>query len=127
MYFNNKTIDKLSFPDFYIEKMEFDPCKKNLLIAVEGAWLEFNGGKKLGKGVLRIDSWETVIIKSYHPKSSFWQVEDPLSTDRLKDLCEVKYGDSMITLCGFGKKNGYWMEWHFTNPEISADFGSSHK
>ncbi|MBS0627214.1 MAG: hypothetical protein JSS09_03270 [Verrucomicrobia bacterium] len=41
----------LSFPDFDIEKFEFNLAEKKLTIFLEGAWLDIDGRFQLGKGV----------------------------------------------------------------------------
>lgn len=122
MHFDTNTISKLSFPDFIIENMKFDPAQQKLSVALEGAWLDFDEGHKLGKGIITIDSWKEIHVRTYNSQTDSWTIEDPRQTDVLRDLCEVKYGESSVTLYGFGKMHGLWMEWQFIHPVIYADF-----
>ncbi len=119
--FNEKTINKLSFPDFNIETMEFLPAQKKVLIKIEGA-LSDDEENILGRGFLLFHSWKDISIRSFNYELNEWIDLNQSSADNLKDLCEVKTSDSTITLCGFGKMNGWWTEWTFIDSKLIAEF-----
>ena len=113
---------KLSFPDFDVEKMEFLPQKKMLKIFIDGAWLDIEEGMQLGKGVLFFSDWENLSIRRFDSTIEKWFTVEELRIECLEDLCEVKFSDSTVSLCGFGKKNGQWMEWKIVNTKMHAEF-----
>ncbi len=118
-------IKNLSFPDFDIEKIAFFPEKKILKIFIEGAWLEVDGGSLLGKGVLCFYDWADFSISRFDPYIKNWsKVEELTNVEPLKDLCEMKFANSIIYLYGFGKQIGYWMEWKIQKPKMYAEFDS---
>ena len=121
---NENMIKNLSFPDFEVEKMEFFLQEKVLKISVEGAWLEINGGIQLGKGVLFFKDWESLSINRFNSTSEKWSPIEEASAESLRDLCEVKFFDSVISLCGFGSHTGQWIEWKIVNAKIYAEFDS---
>jgi hypothetical protein len=112
----------LSFPDFNVEKMEFLPEQKILKVFVEGAWLGINGGTVLGKGVLFFNDWDVSSISRYDPILEKWYELEISNSEELRDLCEVKFSNSNISLCGFGKKLGQWLEWKISNAKMHAEF-----
>ena len=121
----DKTMMKnLSFPDFEIEKMEFSSQRKILKLFVEGAWLEANGGTKLGKGVLFFNDWVSISISKFDPSIEKWVSVEESTPEMLRDLCEVKFFNSNVSLCGFGRNSGQWLEWKITHTKMSAEFES---
>lgn len=123
-----KTLDEihirnLSFPDFDVEKMQFSPEKKTLKIYVEGAWLdEDEGGGELGNGVLFFSNWEFIEIKRFEYITKNWCQVEEVDPEFLKDICEFKFLNSSVALCGFGGKSGEWLEWKITNSKMYAEF-----
>jgi len=113
---------KLSFPDYEVEKMEFFPQTKTLALVVDGGWLDVEDGVQLGKGVLFFKNWENLLIRRYNPLTSIWTNVEELSAEPLRDLCEVKFFNSSVNLCGFGKELGFWLEWQILNTEMYAEF-----
>ena len=121
---NESMMKKLSFPDFEVEKMEFSLKEKILKIFVEGAWLDINEGIKLGKGILFFNEWESLSINRFNSSTKRWSMVDESSLEPLRDLCEVKFFDCTISLSGFGKKFGQWMEWKIVKATMHAEFES---
>lgn len=121
-YFNERSMKNLSFPDFEVEKMEFLPEQKILKIYVQGAWLEENGGKILGKGILFFKNWETLSMRRYDPILEKWFEEEIANFEELRDLSEVKFFNSNAFLNGFGKRVGHWLEWKIVNTTMYAEF-----
>lgn len=114
-------ISNLSFPDFDVEKMEFSPQEKTLKVFVQGAWLEENGGEMLGKGVLFFNNWESLSINRLDPVTDIWTLLENIP-EYLVDLCEVRFLNSDVHLCGFGKTTGRWLEWRLKHTEMHAEF-----
>lgn len=121
-YLDAQMMKNLSFPDFEVEKMELSPQEKTLKIFVEGAWLDIDGGTKLGKGVLFFKGWESLAINRFNPITEKWSLVEEVSPETLRDLCEIKFFDASISLSGFGKTLGQWMEWRISNVDMHAEF-----
>lgn len=114
----------LSFPDIDVEKMEFSPVEKVLRVFISGAWLDIKGenSKQLGKGILFIDAWDTLSIQQFDALEEKWEILNTSAPEFLRDLCEVKLSDNTISLCGFGKESGVWVEWKINHAKIHAEF-----
>jgi hypothetical protein len=119
---NEDMMKNLSFPDFEVEKMEFFPQEKTLKIFVEGAWLDLDGGSKLGKGALFFKEWDSLSINRFDPATEKWSLVEGIPVEPLRDLCETKFFDSTVSLCGFGKQMGQWLEWKIVNAKMHAEF-----
>ena len=119
---DEKKMKNLSFPDFDVEKFEFSPQKKELKIFIEGAWLDMDGGSQLGKGILYFNDWENLSISRFDPNIEKWSDLNESSVEPLKDICEMKFNDSTISLYGFGKKTGHWMGWEIRKAKMHAEF-----
>lgn len=120
--FSQEEMEKVSFPDYNVDKMEYFPEKKIIRIFVDGAWVTtgFREGYELGKGVLFFNDWESLTVKRYH-KDVDKDVEE-IPNETLADLCEVIFSDSNAILRGFSKKVRHWMEWKIVNVKMHAEF-----
>lgn len=119
---DEKMMQYLSFPDMQVEKMEFEPQNKRLDILVNGAFLDVNNIGILGRGVLHFNDWESISIRRFDPFSEEWLETDNVEPEELKDLCEVCFTSSDVSLCGFGKTIGNWLEWKIKNTKMRAEF-----
>lgn len=115
---NKNQMKYLSFPDFGVEKVEFIPKEKKLIIVVEGAYLDENEGQLLGKGTLFFNEWEDISFRKYDFNADTWSVVNESDFEPLKDICEEKFDGSTVYLCGFGKLSGQWMEYKIQNAKI---------
>lgn len=113
----------LSFPDFGVEKVEFIPKEKKLIIVIEGAYLDQNDGQILGKGMLYFNDWEEISFRKYDCHTDTWSVVNESDFEPLQDICEEKFDDSVVYLCGFSKSQ--WMEWKIQNAKMYAEFDVS--
>ena len=95
---------------------------KKLKIFVDGAWLEIDEGSQLGRGVLYFNDWENLSVSRFDPHTEHWLDVSVTAVEPLKDLCEVKFVDSIICLYGFGERSGHWTEWKFQKAKIHAEF-----
>jgi len=124
-FLDEDAMESLSFPDFDIEKVEFSHEKKILKIFIDGAWLNINGGSLLGKGVLCFKDWANLSISRFDPYTKNWSNMNELTiVEPLKDLCEIKFANSTVYLCGFGRQSSHWMEWKLQHPQMHAEFDS---
>ncbi len=123
---NESIMRNLSFPDFEVKKMEFSSREKTLIIFVGGAWLDRNEGSELGKGILFFNDWESLSIRRFDPLKEKWSV-DEFPIEQLRDICDFKFIDSTIYLCGFGKEKGQWIEWKIVNAKMHAEFEQNAK
>lgn len=119
---NSDDLTHISFPDFEVEKMVYSPHEKSLKIFVENAWLDRDGGFELGKGCLLFSEWDSISINRFDSILEKWSEVNIFPIEALRDLCEVKISDSNISLCGFGKETGQWMEWRIINAKMHAEF-----
>lgn len=110
----------LSFPDFEMEKMEFSPEKKTLKIFMKSVWLEENDEKRLGKGILFFNNWESISVNKLDPVTKAWVMVENIYPEHLKYLFEFKIFNSSICLYGFGKKSQ--LEWKIINTQMHAEF-----
>lgn len=124
MVFNEDSIIKLSFPDFDVVEMEFIPTEKKLLIKIEGAWMN-DEERKLGPGRIFLHLWEDISIRTYDSELGRWSGVNLSNADCLKDICELQKNDSVLSFLGFGKRDGLWTEWSFTNVKLEAEFEMS--
>jgi hypothetical protein len=115
-------IKNLSFPDIEVENMEFSPQEKTLKIFVDGAWLDVDGGVKLERGILFFKEWESLSINRFNSTTEKWSSVEEFEAEPLRDLCEVNFFDSTISLCGFGTQIGQWVEWKIVNAQMYAEF-----
>ena len=112
-------LSELSFPDFFVSKITIDPYGKSAEIFTDGAMIEGKeiGLIELGQGKLVIKRWQKISIKAYNAGSSGWDELEVMGADKLKDVCEVEFGDDIV-LRGFGFYSGAWTECKFVKPEI---------
>jgi len=118
------TMKNLSFPDIEVQKMELSFQEKVLKIFVEGACLDINGkGLKLNKGMLFFNGWKSLSISKFNHVHENWIEVDISSTEPLNDLCECLFSELEVSLRGFGKITGEWLEWKIIRPkEMYAEF-----
>lgn len=122
MTLNADMMTFLSFPDFEVIKMDFKPCDKALNIYMEGAWLDLNGGEKLGKGVLLFENWISLTIQTFDSTLEKLTTVDLEKFEPLRDICEIIFTNSSVTLCGFTKYTGLWTELNIYNASMHAKF-----
>jgi len=120
-------MQSLSFPDIDVAKMEFFPETKILNVFVDGGYLSLGNGVDLGAGVLYFNDWDSISIRRYIYSSKLWLSVTDTDPEQLKDLCEVKFTNSEVFLCGFGKKEGDWLEWRIINTKMHAEFEEQYK
>ncbi|MGL4348416.1 MAG: hypothetical protein ACRCSV_03035 [Chlamydiales bacterium] len=70
-------------------------------------------GVELGKGILYFNNWENFSINRFDPYKEEWVHLNESIIELLKNICEVKFSDSIVYLYGFGKQTGQWLEWKF--------------
>ena len=112
-------LNKLSFPDFVVQKMTFFESKKRIDIYIDGAYLDINEGKLFGSGHLFFYDYKKIESKLYD--NDKWIVLMPKNYDSLKSIEEFSYMKGDIYIKGFGKKTGKWIEYKIVSPKIEAD------
>ncbi len=120
--FDADVLKEISFPDVRVEKMEFLPNEKMLKVSINRASLDIGEGTLLGKGVLFFYNWENISIRKYDTPTKEWSDLDPYRAETLVDLCETTFFDSNVSLCGFSKESGQWLEWKIINTQMHAEF-----
>jgi len=117
-------INRLSFPDFNVLEIQFDPKIKYLYIKIDGAWFETENskGKELKEGTMRFHSWENIILKKYDINCSKWILIAATEFEPIKDICEFQITKKNIYLRGFGKQSGLWVEYELVSPIMDFEF-----
>ncbi len=112
----------LLFPDMDVEKMEFFPHEKSLKVFVDGAVPDVEDGILLGRGILFFSAWESLSIRKFDAATETWSDLNELTAEYLRDLCEVEFLDSSVSLCGFSKQSDQWLEWKIARAQMHAEF-----
>lgn len=116
---------KLNFSDFNIESMTLDKVSKIVTIKIEGARLKENyDWLVLSHVLIKIYSWYEISILLYETNNSTWLSLNQDEYDPLKEICETNT-DNKLTLKGFGKRTGQWVEYIFFNAKIEISFDKS--
>ncbi len=104
-------IQQLSFPDFNVTGVKFDPACRYLEIAIDGAFFEDRSkGKLLNYGKLCFSHWEDFKAAQYNSTSDNWSPLPLNCIDNLKDICGFKYIKGKVYIEGFGKTSGLWTQ-----------------
>ena len=122
MHFSESMIKQLSFPDFEITVMDWSFERRKLVLQLEGAWWNADGGMLLGRGSLVFYEWEGIAVRKYDMISRNWMDVGEGLVEPLKDLPDMTFSDATVYLFGFAKKSGQWMEWKIVRPKMYADF-----
>lgn len=112
-------LSQLSFPDYEVLKWSWDPSGRRLEVQMDGAWLDENGGQKLGPGPLIVEAWVDACVEAYDSQSETWSDVAVPPDMRLKDLCEVSFDEEVMVLCGFAVGSGAWTRFTFRGARAS--------
>jgi len=121
-FLDKRAMKYLSFPDFDVENMELSTKEKTLKVFIAGAWLDIDEGSQLGRGILYFSDWEKITISRFDPQTEEWLTISEVNTEPLKDLCEVQFADSDVSLCGFSTPSGHWVKWNIQKAKMRAEF-----
>ncbi len=122
--FEIEQLQNLSFPDFNVIGVLFNPAEKYMQIEVDGAWFENLGstGKELGNGTLIFKSWRNLEIWQYDSDLNTWVKMHFDAFECVKNICELIVGKNQICIQGFGKKSGKWLEYRIHSPQVQLEF-----
>ncbi|MCH9633569.1 MAG: hypothetical protein S4CHLAM7_02970 [Chlamydiae bacterium] len=115
-------IKQLSFPDCLVERMDFNPKKKELIIYVQGGWLDIDAGIKFKRTVLSFSQWEKLSIRKFDSRQEKWESLKAEKAEFLTDIPEIKIFDSTVKLSGFSNSTGFWIEWCFSNVKVQIHY-----
>lgn len=117
---DRKEFDRLEFADHPIEKMEIDFLKKEMIISTLGACVKINEEwKDFEKAEIKIFNWEEIKISMYDSSKKKWTKILSPNFDPLKEICELVV-NSNFTICGFGKKSGFWIQYEVISPNFNV-------
>lgn len=102
----------MTFPDFAVLDFGLDGGGRRLVIEMEGAWLDLDGGREVGHGRLVIEGWSEMVVSRY--ENDAWVDVADATEESLKDICESDIGPT-TTLCGFSARTGLWVRYVFYN------------
>lgn len=118
---NMPMVTALTFPDFPILDFSLEDGARRLRIEMEGAWLDLDGGREIGRGKLIIEGWSDMSVSRFD-HDAWVEIADPLE-ESLKDICEVEIGPT-TTLSGFSARTGLWTRYVFRDAMARYDLGS---
>lgn len=108
----------LSFPDSSVLGIEYSRNLKHMVVHLDSAWLDVEGGLGIGKSFLNICYWKSANFRLYESDSDEWRcIEDPL-IEPLEDICESSFNDESACIAGFSSESGKWVEWRFHGPNV---------
>lgn len=113
-------IQRLSFPDCIVEKMQFDIADRIVNIKTNIGYLSINEGINLKNCKLTLKNWQELRGSLYNSKTKKWEKLDIDNMEELIDICEFNYGKE-ITFSGFGKESGQWIELVFLNTILKVE------
>lgn len=120
-YLTQVELENLSFPDCEVEKMILNPDQKIVEIYTDRCYIDLNEGKRLFNCKITLSDWEKVEIVLYQSSTQKFLMSNLESADILVDICEFIYGNK-ITLKGFGKQSGQWLEYSFMGGSFSVEY-----
>lgn len=118
---NMPTLAALTFPDFAVLGFRLDNGTPRLNIEMEGAWLDLDGGREIGRGKLVIEGWSAMSVSRYDHE--LWTKISDIAEESLKDICEIEFGPS-TTLGGFSARTGLWTRYVFHDAIAHYALGS---
>jgi hypothetical protein len=101
----NKIAD-LSFPDMDALDMNIDRTVRIMTVSMSGAWIE----GPVAAGDLVISEWESVRQRRFEYEKNMWFDIPCEDEEGFKDISEFECDDHQITMRGFGKESGAWLE-----------------
>jgi hypothetical protein len=118
---NMPTLAALTFPDFAVLDFRLEDAAHRLSIEMEGAWLDHDGGREIGRGKLVIEGWSAMSVSRYDHEA--WTEITNVAVEALKDICEVELGPT-TTLSGFSTYTGLWTRYIFRNATAHYTLGA---
>jgi hypothetical protein len=118
-FINKDDMQYLSLSDFTIESLVWED-DYSCVIMTQGAYLEQDDGVvQFNSCKLYIRLMESCQTRCYDHESKIWVNCD--NNETLKEISEFCVGDD-LTIRGFSKKSGMWVEMKFISPgEIHAE------
>lgn len=102
-------LSSVSFPDFAVLSWLLDAVLCNLAITTDGAFLDDDQGQRFSRASLSFANWDSLSVRRYDAQTETWE-HCSYDYDELKDICEFDISGEAVTLRGFGRKGGHWME-----------------
>lgn len=102
---DSANLHALTFPDFIVRRFDLNERAHRITVEMEGAWLDVDGGRALGPGLLLVENWSDVRVSQYADDA--WVNVAHIEGESLKDLCEVEFG-ATPSLRGFSARTGLW-------------------
>lgn len=120
MILDKEMMHHLSFPDYDVEKFEFSSKNLTLKIFVEGACLtSLTGEQLLGQGFIYFYEWDHLSIRAFNSTNNSWI---DTGVEPLKDICEIKFSNSIVSIYGFGATTNNWLELQIHHGKMYAEF-----
>lgn len=126
---NPEIVQKLSFDDVPIEKMELENQNKNLKIYFKGAFIldlaeplfSKRTDRWLGKGVIVFENWSSLEVYRINEEQGP-RLLNANELEQLEELFIFKHEEDHVKLMGFGIKSGYLDEWIITGSKYYGEF-----
>ena len=103
----------VSFPDFAVLSWRIDIGERYMVIITDGAFLDEGNGQGFIRAKLCFSKWDWLCFRYFDAQVEKWY-KCSYDYDELKDICEFEVSEAQITLRGFGRRSGQWIEIEIT-------------
>jgi hypothetical protein len=119
-------LSNIELNDFKIESISLDVKNKEFRLILEGAyWFENSVSKPKvmeNGGVIKVHNYSSFEARYFLPKDKLWCTLDYENLEIIDEINEKSYENSVLKLAGFGKRNGYWIEYLIRGGEFEISF-----
>ncbi len=116
----------LELNDFKIQSVSLDIEKAEFKMALEGAYW-FQNSESIPKamengGFIRVRNYGSFEARYFFPKDKLWRTLDYENLEIIEEVNEKTYFNEELKLAGFGKNNGFWVEYLIWRGEFEICF-----
>ena len=114
---SNIELKHLSFPESEVLSMDLNLEDKIMKLDIDSCYVDLSEGKRYFECSLELRNWRSLKVELYEASSQKDLILNPVSADKLADICEFEFGEEYI-FRGFGKLTGQWIEYSFSGGEL---------
>ena len=113
--------------DCRVKSITLDIVKFEFEIIFEDAfWIKNNSSDELdtlNNGFLKIKNYIAFEARYFSKDTRLWETLDYKNLDMIKEVNEKYYSNNILTLSGFGKRTGEWIEYKIDGGDHQIEFG----
>jgi hypothetical protein len=109
MEIKGREIASVSFPDCAVLFWLVDADLHRVAIRTDGAFLDNGENRNFTRAEMSFTNWSSIGVRRFDVKSNNWE-RCSYDYDELKDICEFAVSEKEITVRGFGRRTGHWIE-----------------